>query len=179
MTKFGTVSIRRVLYSVPSRLIGHRLQFRLYPERLEGWLGGVSVFESVRGTVPAGKPRGKQIDYRHLLPALKRKPGAFARWALRDEMFPRTEYRQTWERLIETLPERQACKLMVGLLDLAARGACEAQLAQVLGEVLQADAVPDLNALAERFAPRETPMPVVTVSLPPLSAYDDLFAVAA
>ena len=179
VTKFGTVSIRRVLYSVPSRLIGHRLQFRLYPERLEGWLGGVSVFESLRGTVPAGKPRGKQIDYRHLLPALKRKPGAFARWALRDEMFPRTEYRQTWERLIETLPERQACKLMVGLLDLAARGACEAQLAQVLGEVLQADAVPDLNALAERFAPRETPMPVVTVSLPPLSAYDDLFAVAA
>ena len=179
VTKFGTVSIRRVLYSVPSRLIGHRLQFHLYPERLEGWLGGVCVFESVRGTVPAGKPRGKQIDYRHLLPALKRKPGAFARWVLRDEMFPRMEYRQIWERLVQRLPERQACKLMVGLLDLAARGACEAQLAQVLGEVLQADALPDLDGLAERFAPREMPMPVVTVSLPTLSAYDSLLAVAA
>lgn len=179
VTKFGTVSIRRVLYSVPSRLIGHRLKFRLYPERLEGWLGGVCVFEGVRGVVPAGKPRGKQIDYRHLLPALKRKPGAFARWALRDEMFPRTEYRGTWERLAEKLPERQACKLMVGLLDLAARGACEAQLAQVLGDLLQAGALPDLDGLQERFAPRETPMPVVTVSLPTLSAYDGLFEVAA
>jgi hypothetical protein len=178
VTKFSTVSIRRVLYSVPSRLIGHRLQFRLYPERLEGWLGGVCVFESVRGAVPAGKRRGKQLDYRHLLPALKRKPGAFARWALRDDMFPRAEYRQTWERLVETLPERQACKLMVGLLDLAARGACEVQLAQLLGGLLQAGTLPDLEGLEARFAPRQTPMPAVTVSLPALSVYDGLYEVA-
>jgi len=179
VTKFSTVSIRRVLYSVPSRLIGHRLQFRLYPERLEGWLGGVCVFESARGAVPAGKRRGKQLDYRHLLPALKRKPGAFARWALRDDMFPRAEYRQTWERLVETLPERQACKLMVGLLDLAARGACEVQLAQILGGLLQAGTLPDLEGLEARFAPRQTPMPAVTVSLPALSVYDTLYEVAA
>ena len=108
----------------------------------------------MRGTVPAGKQRGKQVDYRHLLPALKRKPGAFARWALRDDMFPRAEYRQTWERLIETVPERQACKLMVGLLDLAARGACEVQLAQILGGLLQAGTLPDLEGLEARFAQR-------------------------
>jgi transposase InsO family protein len=179
VTKFGTANVRRVLYSVPSRLIGHRLKFRLYPERIEGWLGGACVFESERGRVPAGKPRGKKIDYRHLLPALKRKPGAFARWVLRDEMFPRIEYRQTWERLVEELPERQACKLMVGLLDLAVQGACEAQLAQALGDLLQAGTLPDLAGLAERFAPRETPMPAVTVSLPTLSAYDRLLEVAA
>jgi len=69
-----------------------------------------------------------------LLPALRRKPGAFARWVLRDEMFPRNEYRRIWERLQEGLSERQACKTMVGLLDLAARGACEADLAQVLAD---------------------------------------------
>lgn len=179
VTKFGTVSVKRVLYSVPSRLIGHRPKFRIYPERIEAWLGGVCVFQSVRGVVPAGKQRGKQIDYRHLVPALKRKPGAFARWALRDDMFPRTEYRQTWERLIEQLPERQACKIMVGLLDLAVRGACEVQLAQLLGERLRAGILPELDGLAERFAPRETPMPKVTVSLPTLSTYDSLFEVAA
>jgi hypothetical protein len=32
-------------------------------------------------------------------------------------MFPRTEYRLTWERLMEELPERQACRVIVGLLD--------------------------------------------------------------
>lgn len=104
VTKYGTVSVKRILYSVPSRLIGHRLKFRLYPQRIEAWLGEVCVFETVRGVVPAGQQRGKVIDYRHLIPALKRKPGAFARWVLRDDMFPRAEYRLTWERLKREAP---------------------------------------------------------------------------
>lgn len=58
--------------------------------------------EAPRGRVAAGQQRGKVIDYRHLLPALRRKPGAFARWVLRDEMFPRDEYRRTW---VAELPE--------------------------------------------------------------------------
>ncbi len=179
VTKFSTFSAKRILYSAPSRLIGHRLKIRLYPERIEAWLGGVCVFKTVRGHVPAGKQRGKLIDYRHLLPTLKRKPGAFARWVLRDDMFPRPEYRLTWERLVEALPERQACKLMVGLLDLAARSACEVQLAQVLGGLLRAGTLPELAGLAERFAPRQTPLPTVSVQLPALAAYDDLIEAAA
>ncbi len=179
VTKFSTVSVKRILYSVPSRLIGHRPKFRIYPERIEAWLGDVCVFETVRGVVPAGKQRGKAIDYRHLMPTLRRKPGALARWVLRDDLFPRAEYRLTWERLIEKLPERQACKLMVGLLDLAARGACEVQLAQVLGDLLQADTLPELAGLEDRFAPKQSPVPDIKVELPSLAAYDSLLEVAA
>lgn len=179
VTKYSTVSVKRILYSVPSRLIGHRPKFRIYPERIEAWLGDVCVFEAVRGVVPTGKQRGKAIDYRHLIPTLKRKPGAFARWILRDDMFPRAEYRLTWERLIEKLPERQACKVMVGLLDLAARGACEVQLAQVLGDLLQAGTLPELAGLEEKFAPKETPVPDVNVELPTLASYDALIEMAA
>lgn len=179
VTKYSTVSVKRILYSVPSRLIGHRPKFRIYPERIEAWLGDVCVFETVRGVVPAGKQRGKAIDYRHLIPTLKRKPGAFARWVLRDDLFPRAEYRLTWERLIEKLPERQACKVMVGLLDLAARGACEAQLAQVLGDLHQAGTLPELAGLEEKFAPSAPPIPDVKVELPTLASYDSLIAVAA
>ena len=165
VTKYSTVSVKRILYSVPSRLIGHRPKFRLYPERIEAWLGDVCVFETVRGSVPAGKQRGKVIDYRHLVPTLKRKPGAFARWVLRDDMFPRAEYRLTWERLSEKLPERQACQVMVGLLDLAANGACEVQLAQVLGDLLKAGSLPELEGLKEQFVPKDTSVPEVTVAL--------------
>jgi hypothetical protein len=32
-----------------------------------------------------------------MLRSLKRKPGAFARWVLRDAMFPPSEYAQAWE----------------------------------------------------------------------------------
>jgi hypothetical protein len=135
--------------------------------------------EAPRGRVAAGQQRGKVIDYRHLLPALRRKPGAFARWVLRDEMFPRDEYRRTWERLQEGLSERQACKTMVGLLDLAARGACEADLTQVLAGLLQAGTLPDLPGLEERFAPRVAELPEVKVDLPALADYDALLQGAA
>lgn len=179
VTKFGTFTVKRILYSTHSRLIGHRLKVRLYADRIEGWLGGTCVMEAPRGRVAAGQQRGKVIDYRHLLPALRRKPGAFARWVLRDEMFPRDEYRRTWERLQEGLSERQACKTMVGLLDLAARGACEADLAQVLAGLLQAGTLPDLPGLEERFAPRVAELPEVKVELPTLADYDTLLRGAA
>lgn len=174
VTKFATVTIRHILYSVPSRLIGYLLKFRLYPERIEAWLGDICVFQTQRGVVPAGKQHGKKIDYRHLIPALKRKPAAFARWVLRDDLFPRTEYRQTWDQLVEKLPERQACKVMVGLLDIAHRGACEVELAHVLGDLLQAGILPELAGIEERFAPREAALPTVQVILPELNAYDIL-----
>ena len=179
VTKFGTFTVKRILYSTHSRLIGHRLKVRLYTDRIEGWLGGVCVMEAPRGRVAAGQQRGKVIDYRHLLPALRRKPGAFARWVLRDAMFPRDEYRRTWERLQEGHSERQACKTMVGLLDLAARGACEADLAQVLAGLLQAGTLPDLPGLEERFAPRVAELPEVRVELPILADYDTLLQGAA
>ena len=52
----------------------------------------------------------KGIDYRHLVAALQRKPGAFARWVLRDAAFPRQVYKRTWERLAAGVPEREACR---------------------------------------------------------------------
>jgi hypothetical protein len=178
VTKFGTASVKRILYSVPSRLIGHPLKFRIYAEHVEGWLGGVCVFQSERSVVPVAKQRGKKLDDRHLIPALRKKPGAFARWALRDDLFPRSEYRQRWDCLVENLPEREACKRMVGLLDIAARGACEAQRALVLADLLQAGTLPELDGLEERFAPRQSDLPLVVV-LPELKSYDRMLEGAA
>lgn len=174
VSKFGTFSVKRILYSAPSRLCGYRLKIRVYPERIEGWLGDACVLTALRGRVEAGKQRGKAVDYRHFLPTLKRKPGAFARWALRDAMFPRDEYRRMWERLQEKQPERVACKTIVGLLDLAARGACEVDLAQVLSDLLAAGTLPDLAGLEARFAPRVGTLPAVAVDLPALASYDAL-----
>lgn len=143
---------------------------RLYLERVEVFVGGMKML-----TLPRAQPGQRRvIDYQHLLPALKRKPAAFARWRLRDAMFPRTEYRLTWERLADALPERQACRIMVGLLDLAIRGACETALAQRLGQLLDAGLLPELALLETEFAPREPSSPEVSVELPALSSFDAL-----
>jgi transposase InsO family protein len=178
VSKFGLITVKGVLYSVPSRLTGHRLKVRLHSAHLQAWLGGVKVFECerLRGSVQTRHP--KRIDWRHMLPALRRKPGAFARWVLRDAMFPRSEYAQAWARMSERLSERAACRLMVDLLDLADRANVVAELAIVLGELHERGEVPDIEVLREQFAPRPALMPVVQVVLPCAAVYDQLLEAA-
>ena len=97
---------------------------------------------------------------------------------LRDALFPRTEYRQMWVQLKDCLPEAQACRLMVGLLDLAGNGGCEAALAQRLAVLLAAGEMPDLEELQQEMAPRPAQCPIVTVVLPTLASYDCLLEAA-
>lgn len=173
VSKFGTFMVNRVLYSTTSRLIGYRLMVREYAEHIEGWLGGVCVLRAPRGNRSGDSRRGKVIDYRHLVEALQRKPAALARWVHRDAAFPRPVYRQTWERLIAERPEREACRTMVGLLALAAKG-YEAQLAGELEQLIEIDVLPELDAITQLLAPPATVIPTVRVELPELKRYDEV-----
>ena len=177
VSKFALLTVRKAPYTVPSRLIGHRLKVRVYDDRIEAYLGESCVFEAPRAR-PGGEGRARLIDYRHLVPALKRKPGALVRWRFRDALLPRSEYAATWQRLIERLPEQRAARIMVGLLDLAAGHGCEAALAARLAAIASRDELPDLDRLTEEFAPRQARMPAVSVVLPALAVYDELVEVA-
>lgn len=173
VSKYAIFTVKGVQYSAPSQLIGHRLMVRQYAEHIECWLGGQCVLQRPRATHRDGQRHPRDIDYRHLVAALKRKPGAFARWVLRDAVFPREVYRRTWERLAEAVPERQACKTIVGLLALAADGH-EAQLADELEQLIELDQLPDLHALSALLAPPRGHIPEVAVQLPALADYDTL-----
>lgn len=176
VSKYGIFTAKGEQYSTPSRLIGHRLSVRMYASRVECHLGGQLVFECRRAVRRAGQ-RSRRIDYRHLVENLKRKPGAFARWIFRDDVFPQAIYRQTWEILSAQLPERQACKIIVGLLALAADGH-EAALALELEQLHARNGLPDLEALTQQLAPRPSSIPSVVVTLPNLTAYDALLKAA-
>jgi hypothetical protein len=176
VSKYAIFMVKGVQYSAPSQLIGHRLMVRLYSQHIECWLGGQRVLEHPRKTQRTDQRRPRSIDYRHLVSALKRKPGAFARWVLREAVFPRAVYRQTWERLSAALPEREACRTIVGLLVLAADGH-EAQLADELEQLIELDQLPDLNALTALLAPPRRDMPEVAVELPTLAGDDKLMEV--
>jgi hypothetical protein len=97
VTKFGIFTVKNEQYSVPSRLVGHRLVVRVYPDHIACFLGGQEVFECPRAVRASGQRYARRIDYRHLVENLKRKPAAFARWVFRDDAFPRAIYRQTWK----------------------------------------------------------------------------------
>jgi hypothetical protein len=173
VSKYAIFTVKGVQYSAPSQLIGHRLMVRQYAQHIECWLGGQCVLQRQRVMHRDGRRHPRNIDYRHLVAALKRKPGAFARWVLRDAVFPREVYRQTWQRLAAARPEREACKTMVGLLALAADGH-EAQLADELEQLIELDQLPDLNALSKLLAPPRCEPPDVAVQLPALADYDEL-----
>lgn len=89
VSKYSIFTVKGAQYSTPSQLIGHRLMVRQYAEHIECWLGGQCVLSRPRARPGDGQRHGRAIDYRHLVGALKRKPGAFARWVLRDAAFPR------------------------------------------------------------------------------------------
>ncbi|MFX4084259.1 hypothetical protein ACKU27_04060 [Sphingobium yanoikuyae] len=52
----------------------------------------------------------------------------------RDSLFPRAPYRLMYEHLLETVGEKEACRIMVELLTMAHERSCEAELAHILGE---------------------------------------------
>ena len=178
VSKYAIFTVRGAQYSAPSQLIGQRLTVRLYSNHIECWLGGTRVLERPRLNHRDGQSHPRDIDYRHLIGALKRKPGAFARWVMRDAMFPRAVYRQTWERLSARVSEREACKTIVGLLALAAQGH-EAQLAIELEQLIELDQLPDLLALTTLLAPRPGVLPIVIVELPDLAGFDALLGAQA
>ena len=171
VTSSATIEVKRVLYTVPSRLKGERLRIHLYDDRLIGYLGSEPVVELERA-YPQGKQRARRVNYRHVIGSLKKKPQAFRYSQLRDDLLPNDTWRRLWRLVDEHLAPKLACRWIVGALALAAKHDCEAQLAEYA--LLNAGDLPSLNALQRRFGRRSAKPPVITVHQHPLASYDQL-----
>lgn len=172
VTSSSAFTLRKVFYTVPSRLIGHKLLVRLYDDRLDVFQGATHLFTLPRGRPGPNGKHGHVVDYRHVIHSLRRKPMALLNLVYRDQIFPRRAYRMAFDALLAEAGEKAACKTMVGLLALAHERACEAELDAAIEEDLDAGRLPDLAALTERFAPKTQTTPNVVVALPELAVYD-------
>jgi hypothetical protein len=85
--------LRKVFYTVPSRLIGFRMQVRIYDERVECFVGQSPVLTLRRGRCQSEGRHGHVVDYRHVIHSLRRKPMALLNLVYRDALFPRAAYR--------------------------------------------------------------------------------------
>ena len=107
----------RNAYSVPSRLIGEPVEARLTMGHVEIWYGQKKVAE-----MPRLRGRHKhRVDYRHIIDWLVRKPGAFEHYHYRDELFPTSRFRMSFDMLEEQLGRHQGSKEYLKILALAAR----------------------------------------------------------
>jgi hypothetical protein len=175
VTRSGTISVRNVLYTVPSRLVGCRVKVHIYDDRLVCYLGTTPVLSVARRYFKRNGPPQRVVDYRHLIGPLIRKPQAFRHSVFREELFPSSVFRRAWEVLDERLEPRKACRVYVGLLHLAAMQGCEAALADHLAGVLDAGGTPDLEAARVAVVPPAlAAAPAVMVPAPNLAVYDEL-----
>ncbi|MEY2957398.1 MAG: hypothetical protein RL123_2126 [Pseudomonadota bacterium] len=174
VTSRGGFALKKVFYTVPSRLIGHWLTVRLYDDRLVCFLGSSEVATLRRGRSPDHHKRDHVVDYRHVIHALRKKPMALLNLVYRDQLFPREAYSKAFEALIAGVGDKRACRTMVGLLALAHERACEAELGDAITADLDAGRLPELDRLRERFTPQTTAVPEITIEMPDLDSYDEL-----
>ncbi len=91
----STIRLRKQVYSVPGRLIGAKLVARIHENRIVLLDKSSEVAQLPLGT----GDRGAVIDFRHVISHLLRKPGAFAGYRWREEMFPAPVYRAAYDHL--------------------------------------------------------------------------------
>ncbi len=179
VTSSSGFSFRHAFYTVPSRLIGHRLHLRVHDDRIEAFLGGALVVTLPRGRAPskqAARTTTHVVDYRHVIGSLRAKPGALAGLTYRDALWPRPAYRRAWDALSAVQSTREAARTMVGLLALAHDRGVEADLAAMLDAILDDGRLPDLGLLRTRFTPQVTSAPSVWIEMPRASIYDPLLS---
>jgi hypothetical protein len=176
VTSSSTISVRCVLYTVPSRLIGERLRVRLYDDRLVGYVGTHKAVSLPRVYPLRGKRRARYVDYRHVVESLVKKPRAFRSSVIRDALLPTGAYRRAWMHFDAHLDAESACKHIVTVLAIAARHDCERSLGLYLDERIAAGATPSLLEIERRFGPARNPAPSLNVQQHHLGGYDTLLS---
>ena len=170
VTAFSTISVDKVVYSVPARLIGRELKALAYPEVVRVFFGNEMVQE-----MPRLAPGSRKINYRHVVAHLLRKPGAFANYQYRNEMFPSLVFRQAYDAIYNQRPER-ADKEYLSLLNLAAMGS-ERVVEEAIIDLLDRGQVPwheSVRKLAVKDGPKD--VPEVNIPVPELCSYDLLLS---
>jgi hypothetical protein len=172
VSRFSTCTVLRNTYSVPSRLIGTTLLVRVRSETVEVYHGSSHLL-----TMPRLLGQGQhRIDYRHVIWSLVRKPGAFAHYRYRDDLFPTLVFRRAYDALQAAVPQR-ADRHYVRLLHLAA-GTSESDVEAALGLLLEQGLTPTFDLVRELVRPA-LPERVPTLQAPvlDLGVYDRLLGV--
>jgi hypothetical protein len=166
---WSTVHFGGRTYSVPSRLIGCTVQVRQYAELVEVWYRGVLTASMPRARGPLQYHR---IDYRHVIWSLVRKPGAFARYKYREELFPSLVFRRAYDSLVAIKPERADAEY-VRILHLAA-STMEATVEAALEQLLEQEVPLDYMAVKQLAQPEKPTVPLLNIPAPDPADYDVL-----
>ena len=117
----STIRVKNVTYSVPSRLVGQHVRVERHEAELKLFLGRELVLRLPRQR----GDRGALIDFRHVVGPLSRKPGAFANYQHREQLYPAPGFRAAHDRLVADHGERQGVAEYLQVLRVAAEHGVE------------------------------------------------------
>jgi len=167
----STIRVNHNVYSVASRLIGETVTVKLYAEHVDVWYGQrrVERLPRLRGEA------GHAINYRHIIDWLVRKPGAFANYRYRDDLFPTTRFRMVYDALAQRHAASPASREYLRILHLAARGS-ETAVDEALRTLIGEDEAITADAVEALVRSGQAPPPATDVVIPPvrLTDYDGL-----
>src|SRR5580700_484791 len=166
----STISVERNICSVSSRLIGDWVDVRIYAATIEVWYA-----QRKQETMPRLSGRCKhRVHYRHVIDWLVRKPGAFAGYRYRSELFPTSRFRMAYDFLAATASDH-ADREYLGILHLAARQS-EVEVDEALRHLFEVGDGVSLAQVEALVKEGLTPTRVLAVSIEPinLSTYDAL-----
>jgi hypothetical protein len=152
------IRVQANLYSVPAHLIGQQVTVRIYEWHLEVYYRQTQV-ERISRIVGTNK---QQLNYRHLVDSLLRKPGGFRNYRYRQALFPSLIFRQTWDQLNQWYSDRQADLIYLRILHLAAK-TLECDVADALRWLLATASHWNETDVEQMVQPNKS------ISVPPLS----------
>ena len=165
----STICVDRRVYSVPSRLINEKVKVRRYLDHIE-----VRHHGELQLKAPwISRQEGHRIDYRHIIAWLTRKPGAFANYRYRCDMFPTEMFRWAYDALSDALSADTADREYLQILYRAAQ-TMECEVEQVLHQLRSNGLVPRLDRVlsaTRRRLPEHPQMEPLEVRL---DEYDQL-----
>ncbi len=172
----SAITVRCILYTVPSRLIGQQLSIRLYHDRLVGYVGTEPVVELPRIRVPKGakKRRARCINYRHVIGGLRKKPRAFLYCTWQQELLPDESWRRLWHQLAAQYDPDSSARLMVEALYIAATQDNEAAVEAYLKDQLENESLTLANLQRYFQLLSDTVAPTLDIPQHSLDSYDQL-----
>jgi hypothetical protein len=172
VTGWSTIRVKENTYSVPSRLVGEYVRVHIYDAKLEVLHGGKPqlVVERLKGR------NGHSINYRHIIWSLVQKPGAFAQYRYRDDLFPSLVFRKAYDALAAVLPSRKADLEYLRVLHLAA-STMESQVETALERLLAGGELKSVDQVKAQVAPEQAaPVPELAAPEVDLRTYDGLLS---
>lgn len=169
----STIRVKKVGYSVPSRLIGSEVKVEIFESELKVYSGREMVL-----TMPRVLGKRMVLDYRHIIEHLLRKPGAFDRYRYREELYPSRLFRDAYDRLVKDHGGRHGTMEYLRLLKLSTEVEAtdlELMLVEFVCPPYPKWTVEELRSIVY---PRSALRPVIEDLEPEWSSYDTLITLS-